>query len=79
MANKSVSMALFILSLIVLGPILVVSAAFGISWWWEAFTGCIFASPYSTCGYVEFTKAFIFSAIGFGCFTGIQTMWNRAK
>jgi hypothetical protein len=79
MANKSVSMGLFVLSLIVLGPILVVSGFFALGWWWDSFTGCMFASPYSTCGYVEITKAAIFSFISFGCFTGIQTMWRKAK
>jgi hypothetical protein len=79
MANKSVNMALFILSLITLGPILVVSAIFGLSWWWQGFTGCFFASVYSTCGYGEFTKAALFSFLAFGCFTGIQKMWTKAK
>ena len=79
MANKPVSMGLFILSLIVLGPILVVSAILGLGWWWEGFSGCIFASPYSTCGYGQFTKATIFSVIAFGCFAGIQKMWGKTK
>jgi hypothetical protein len=79
MANKSVNMGLFVLSLIVLGPILVVSGFFALGWWWDSFTGCFFASPYSTCGYLEITKAAIFSFISFGCFTGIQTMWSKAK
>lgn len=79
MANKSVSMALFVLSLIVLGPILVVAGFFALGWWWDGFTGCFLASPYSTCGYGEFTKAAIFSFISYGCLTGIQKMWSKAK
>ncbi len=79
MANKPVKLGLFVLSLVVLGPILLVSALFALGWWWDAFTGCFFASPYSACGYTEVTKAAIFSFITFGCYTGIQKMWNRAK
>ena len=79
MANKSVSVVVFILTLIVLGPLMVASAVIALGWWWEGFSGCIFASPYSTCGYGQFTKATIFSVIVFGCFTGIQKMWNKTK
>ena len=79
MANKSVSVVVFILTLIVLGPLMVASAVIALGWWWEGFSGCIFASPYSTCGYGQFTKATIFSIIVFGCFTGIQKMWNKTK
>ena len=79
MANKSVSVVVFILTLIVLGPLMVASAVIALGWWWEGFSGCIFASPYSTCGYGQFTKATIFSVIVFGCFTCIQKMWNKTK
>ena len=79
MANKSVSVVVFILTVIVLGPLMVASAVIALGWWWEGFSGCIFASPYSTCGYGQFTKATIFSIIVFGCFTGIQKMWNKTK
>ena len=79
MANKSVSVVVFILTLIVIGPLMVASAVIALGWWWEGFSGCIFASPYSTCGYGQFTKATIFSIIVFGCFTGIQKMWNKTK
>jgi hypothetical protein len=79
MANKSVSVVVFVLTLIVLGPLMVASAVFALGWWWEGFSGCIFASPYSTCGYGQFTKATIFSVIAFGCFAGIQKMWNKTK
>jgi hypothetical protein len=79
MANKAVNVAAFILTLIVLGPLMVASAVIALGWWWEGFTGCIFASPYSTCGYGQFTKATIFSAIAFGCFIGIQKMWSKTK
>ena len=79
MANKSFSVLVFILTLIVLGPLMVASAVIALGWWWEGFSGCIFASPYSTCGYGQFTKATIFSIIVFGCFTGIQKMWNKTK
>jgi len=79
MANKSVSVIVFVLTIIVLGPIMVASAVIALGWWWEGFSGCIFASPYSTCGYSQFTKATIFSIIVFGCFTGIQKMWNKTK
>ena len=79
MANKSVSKVVFVLTLIVLGPLTVASAVIALGWWWEGFSGCIFASPYSTCGYGQFTKAAIFSVIAFGCFSGIQKMWNKIK
>lgn len=79
MAKKSVSVVVFVLTAIVLGPLMVASAVIALGWWWEGFSGCIFASPYSTCGYGQFTKATIFSVIAFGSFTGIQKMWNKIK
>ena len=79
MANKSVSVVVFILTVIVLGPLMVASAVIALGWWWEGFSGCIFASPYSTCGYGQFTKATIFSVVVYGCFMGIQKMWSKTK
>jgi hypothetical protein len=79
MANKAVNVGIFVLTLIFLGPLMIASAIVALGWWWEGFTGCIFASPYSTCGYSQFTKATIFSVIAFGCFTGIQKIWSKTK
>jgi hypothetical protein len=79
MANKALNVGVFVLTLIILGPLMVASAVIALGWWWEGFTGCIFASPYSTCGYGQFTKATIFSVVTFGCFIGIQKMWGKTK
>jgi len=78
MAGKSSSMFLFVLSLVVLGPIGLVAGIIGLGWAWESFSGCFFSLSY-VCGQVEWFKAFIFLAIAVGCFTAIKSMWAKSK
>jgi hypothetical protein len=78
MANKSTSMVLFVLTLLVLGPVLLISGVFAISWAWESISGCFFSLSY-VCGQVDFFKAGFFGLISFGSFLGIKTMWDKAK
>ena len=78
MAGKSTSMLLFVLSLVVLGPIGVAAGVIGLGWAWESFSGCFFNLSY-VCGQVEWLKAFIFLMIAAGCFAAIKSMWAKSK
>lgn len=78
MAGKSAAMVRFVLGLVVLTPLGVVAAAIGAGWAWEYLAGCFFSLSY-ICGQDKSFKAIIFLAIAAGCFTGIKTLWNKAK
>jgi hypothetical protein len=78
MANKSAAMIKFVLGLVVLGPISVVAAIFGLSWMWEYVAGCFFSLSYY-CGQGELFKGIVFLFIAAGSVTGIQNLWARTK
>jgi hypothetical protein len=78
MNSKPTSMLLFVLSLVVLGPIGLIAGLFGLGWAWESFSGCFLSLSY-VCGQVEWFKAFVFLMIAAGCFTVIKNMWEKSK
>jgi hypothetical protein len=78
MANKSVAMIYFIITLVVFGPIAIASGLIGAAWAIQSIAGCFFSLSY-VCGQVEWLKAFIFGAIAYGSVVLILKMWGKAK
>ena len=78
MSNKAGSMFIFILGLVIAGPIGLAAAVLSLAWGWQYVAGCFFSLSYS-CGQVDLFKGMIFGALAFGYFTLLKTLWSRAK
>ena len=78
MANKSMSMVYFVFSLVVCGPIALITGLLSAAWAIQGIGGCFFSLSY-TCGQTEWMKTFIFGAIAYGAVTIILKMWAKAK
>jgi hypothetical protein len=78
MAEKSAAMTKFVLGLVILSPIGLIAGLLGLAWAWEYLRGCFFSLS-NYCGQGEVFKAVVFLAIAAGCFTGIKSLWEKAK
>jgi hypothetical protein len=78
MANKSAAMVKFVFGLVILGPLGLVSGFIGLAWVWEYLAGCFFSLSYY-CGQDKTFKAVVFLFVAGGCFTGIKSLWAKAK
>jgi hypothetical protein len=78
MANKSMAMLYFVITLIVCGPIAIACGLIGAAWAIQSIGGCIFSLSY-VCGQTEWLKAIVFGGIAYGCVVLILKMWGKAK
>ena len=71
-------MFIFILALVIGGPIAIISAFLSAAWVWEYLRGCFFSLS-NYCGQSHIFKAMIFGAIAYGCFLLIKSTWEKTK
>ena len=75
---KGSNMALFVLALVVAGPIGLVAGIIGIGWLWEYVAGCFFSLSYA-CGQGELLKGMLFGAVSIGSLNLIKNTWDKSK
>lgn len=78
MAGKNGSMALFVIALVIGGPVSLISGALSLAWGWEYIRGCFFSLSYY-CGQGDVFKAVVFAAVAAGCVTWIKSSWDKSK
>jgi hypothetical protein len=71
-------MILFILVLVIAGPLGLLAGLFSLAWMWEYLSGCFFSFS-NFCGQDKILKGMLFGAIAIGCFASIKKMWDRTR